>query len=656
MKYLEPNHPLTGVLTPLTTLKSQKSEGVGDFYDLKPLGQLVLKTNTPFIQILPINDTGDDPSPYNALSAFALHPLYLRMGQALKELKLSEELGSKYAAFFDSVNSGDYDYWGVLKEKETFLQEIQTALANGVGQVPKTFVSWVSKQKWLKPYAVFKFLKAQHKKRAWFQWDEKYHQPSETLIEELWKAHREELDFICLVQFLLHNQLRTMGKWLDGQSIVLKGDIPILINEDSADVWFHRELFNMDLRAGAPPDMSSQLGQNWGFPTYRWDVLEKQDYTWWKERLLYAQNFFHAFRIDHVLGFFRIWSVPKEHESAVLGFFNPAVSMSREELHSIGFDQGRIHWLAEPHLSSERIHTLFRDSAFEVIASCFKKLGNEELYVFKDSIKGEKDILSCSLPHGVLSHILAAYRDRALVQVDDDHYVPSWYYYNCSRFSYLSNEEKARFHNLVSYKARESEVLWEHQGRRLLQVLIDSTDMLACAEDLGVIPESVPMVLEQLGIFGLKIPRWYRRYGEPGDPFVPFAEYPEKTVMASSVHDTSTLRGWWEREDDSKAFSWAFGIQRAENDHFDEATAKEVFERLLSVGSKIAVFQIQDIINLDTKYRSSSIEEERVNVPGTVGGRNWHYRLPDYLENLSKNKGLVQYVASTVSNIRTPEL
>ena len=422
--------------------------------------------------------------------------------------------------------------------------------------------------------------------------------------------------------------------------------------EDSADVWAQPKLFIRGLRAGAPPDMYSPIGQNWGFPLYDWQTMNADGYAWWKSRLHRADLFYHAYRIDHVLGFFRVWAIPEGESDGVLGYFKPARDISRESLNAAGFDSGRIRWMSRPHVAGERLRSVLGDKAKTLCEELFMRLGDEDLYIFKKDVN-ESLIRALSLPDEAAGALVGFYRDRMLIETEEGMYAPAWFRESSQAWASLDGNEKEKASALIYNYFRESEELWEKEGEALLRVMKKNSPMLPCAEDLGVVPDSVPGVLAGLGILALRIPRWTRRYHEKGEPFVPPAEYPRLAVCAPSVHDTSTVREWWETENSRADFWKALGLAGEAPADYSADTAKNLFTGLLGVESIIVVFQLQDFFALEKSLRAATSAEERINVPGTVNAENWSYRMPWCLENFDEQGELARRIAALVKKRKT---
>lgn len=627
----------SGVILPVSALRSKNSFGIGEFADLPLLGAWCAEVGLRFIQILPVNDTGTEASPYSALSAFALHPVYLRL-EDLPEfdpsMKTALEQERKH---FEG--SSRIPFPQVVQWKEQFLFRIFSSRQEEICS-SREFVSWIESNPWVLSYAAFRLEKQRHQGKAWTEWGIPY-PGNKAILQRVYKGDRE-LFFYIWVQKRLEDQFVQAARELDRLGVCLKGDLPILMGDDSADVWAFPHLFHRNLRAGAPPDMFSYTGQNWGFPIYNWDALESEGYRWWKQRLQRADLFYHAFRIDHVLGFFRIWALPEKETSGVLGFYFPSAFYTREDLMKEGMDPGRIRWLSEPHIRGEEVRAFAGKIPSDLVDSLFQRIGNEDLYLFKPDI-GER-FLEQHLSDGeVRNKLLELYRNRFFLETPYG-YAPAWYRDSARALGVLRTEEREKLQSLVARYYKDSELLWEQRGEQLLRVLKETTGMLPCAEDLGVVPDCVPRVLARLGILGLRIPRWTRRYKEPGQPFIPMREYPQLSVCAASVHDTTTLRQWWEEEPDRDAFWKALGYSGSAPSTYTLSTAEKVLKRILETSSILAMVQLQDLFALSRTYRVQDPSQERINTPGIVSEKNWTYRLPFLLEEFTTDTAFAEKV------------
>ncbi|MCL2127967.1 MAG: 4-alpha-glucanotransferase, partial [Treponema sp.] len=478
-------------------------------------------------------------------------------------------------------------------------------------------------------------------------------------IEALWLdgQYRREHLFWAWLQRALDLQFSAVAKAVAEAGIMLEGDLPILMNDDSCDVWAHRNIFNLNLSAGAPPDMYSPEGQNWGFPLYDWEEQEKDGYAWWKHRLAVAGKYYQAYRIDHVLGFFRIWSSSLHDCSSTLGRYIPYTAVTNSDLRKLGFDKGRIRWVSQPHIPTGELMDSLRagsgspaDStsvdavAKKVFSKALERIGEEELWLFKKKIRGEKDIEALGLPPPASSYLLKAWHNRLLLEYEKGKYFPVWYYKDSRAWYSLSEEEKRGLETLLDKRMAKSEKVWEARGKKLLSVLSESSHMLPCAEDLGAVPDCVPKVLAKLKILGLRVVRWQRLWDEENEPFIPFEEYPELSVCTAAVHDSSTIRQWWESEVEQDQFSGFLGFPSLPK-VYNPGTAKIVLGKAASARSRFRVFQIQDLLHLSSKWYAEDPASERVNVPGTVNEFNWTYRLPASIAEIGRDKELVRAVA-----------
>lgn len=641
MKFTQTKKFLSGVAVPLSGLKSKVSGGIGEFPDLVPLGQWCQKVGLSLIQILPINDTGYESSPYSALSAFALHPVYIR----LSDLPQFDLIKAESSALVKELNAlPRVSQETVMRKKLPLFRRLFEADRERAGWADE-LSSWMKKNGWAKAYAVFCSLKHRNNLASWLYWPE--HQTvTKAKIDALWKTMGAEAEFFLWLQIHAEEQLVKAVKSLDQMGVALKGDLPILLNDDSADVWAHPELFDLTWRAGAPPDGMNPDGQNWGFPVYRWENLAKEDYGWWKDRLKQAAKFYHIYRIDHVLGFFRIWATPQENFTAQLGVFRPTEPIRKEQLFALGFDNGRIVWMSEPHVFGLEIRERLGAEADHVIGLALQKLGNEDLFKFSDHIKGEKALAGLPVSDHAKGCLIHWFRNRALIRLNENEFVTSANYFTTRAYDSLGNEERWNFERLVHECGEKSQNRWAEQGRTLLDFMKNTTDMLVCAEDLGSIPACVPQVLSELGILGLKINRWARDWNSPGQPYFPVRNYPELSVCTPSVHDTSTLRQWWTEEGDHRGFLGSLGLGNEHDGPLTPELSGTILKGIFASASKLCILALQDYFLLEPGLQTKDPALERVNTPGTVGPENWSYRMKPHLEELLNNDILNQKLVS----------
>ena len=648
---------LLGVVVPVGALRSKSGIGVGEFSDLAGFALLCKKMRLGLIQILPVNDTGFESSPYSSLTAFGLHPLYLRI-EELEEFKTAGASIKKRIKEAKEKFDKDtrFSHYLILKEKlEICLEifnsqkaEIIKSAANG------KLAEWIKQNSWVKQYAVYRRLKEANEGKSWKDWRE-HNTVSEADIESLWKdkSLAEQHIFWVWLQEALDDQFSKAAKEISDNGIVLEGDLPILMNEDSCDVWAHPEIFNQQLSAGAPPDMYSPAGQNWGFPIYNWEAQEKNNYEWWRKRLQIAAKYYGAYRIDHVLGFFRIWASSRDDYSSALGRYVPYTPVTAGDLKRLNFDKGRIRWLSKPHIPTGELFNALRNNwggpfteeeiniaAEKIFSKALVRINNEELWLFKKKINGEKDIDRLDLHPASHSYLYKKWQDRTFLEYERGRFFPVWYYRESKAYKTLSAEEKNNLEALLEKRSKKSEKIWAQHGTKLLSVLVESSDMLPCAEDLGAVPACVPRVLSKLKILGLRVIRWHRKWDKEGQPYVPFDEYPQLSVCTPSVHDSSTIREWWEHEADQMQFSGFIGVPSLPA-KYNPGTAKIILSKTASSRSRFRVFQIQDLLHLSAKWYSNDPAQERINVPGTSNEFNWTYRLPAQIEEIAKDRDLI---------------
>jgi 4-alpha-glucanotransferase len=642
---------LCGVVVPVGALRGRDSIGVGEYPDLVELGELCLKAGLSLIQILPVNDTGYDSSPYSALTAFALHPLYI----SIKNIPGAPDLTAETArlkAKFDSL--GRFPYGEILRAKMDLFRKIFRVREKEIVKAAESgpLGKWIGENPWIREYAVFRRLKELNGEKSWKDWKE-YRDINPEDIHALWnnpKLKGEHL-FWAWLQETAEKQFSLAAGALKDMGIVLEGDLPILINEDSVDLWAQGGCFDGSLSAGAPPDMYSPLGQNWGFPIYDWHALSQSGYAWWKNRLKEAEKFYQAYRIDHVLGFFRIWASGRHDNSAILGRYIPYLPINPKDFRDLGFSPERVRWISEPHIPSAEVWQALNGiddpgtQAERVFKEALRRIGEEELWLFKPSIKGEKDIIAYKFHPRIQEYLLKAWTNRIFYEYEQGFYFPVWYYRDSRAYASLDNEEKTRLEALLEKRRVDSESIWEDQGRRLLSMLSGSSSMLPCAEDLGAVPACVPKVLKELKILGLRVLRWNRKWDEPGQPYVASADYPELSAATPAVHDSSTVREWWEHEADRETFRRFINAPDL-SDAYTPETARVILSTVAAAASRFRVFQIQDLLHLVSRYYAPNPASERINVPGTANDFNWTYRLPVPIADLSGDKELTGAIRS----------
>lgn len=634
-----------GVAIPVFSLRSEEGMGVGEFPDLKKMVDWAVQTGLKFIQILPINDTTmggtwQDSYPYNANSTFALHPQYLRLSEIAQLENRADR--DRFDRLRDELNAlPQIDYERVNRVKTEYLQ----LLFEQVGE--KTLGSagykefFEQNKTWLQPYAAFCVLRDEYHTADYTCWGE-YARYDAVRIADLcapWSARYKEISKIYFTQYHLHRQLSEVRDYAHRRGVVLKGDIPIGISRTSADAWQYPELFRLDSQAGAPPDDFSVLGQNWGFPTYNWDRMSRDGYAWWKSRFRKMAEYFDAYRIDHILGFFRIWEIPDHAIHGLLGHFNPALPFTPRELADYGL-QLDVERYARPYITDTLLAELFGEQADEVCATCLEQ-ADDGIYRFKPEFDTQRKIA-------------AYYRDRddaatlrivaGLQQLHDEvlfvedpvkrgMYHPRISGAKTEVYRTLSPGQRIaydRMHDDFFY-FRHNEY-WKREALEKLPPLTSSTRMLVCGEDLGMIPLCVPEVMEQLQILSLEIQRMPKQFGyEFGKP----EEYPYLSVATTSTHDMSGIRGWWEENAESTQhfYTSVLDCKGKAPGVCEPWICARIVEEHLASPSMLVILPWQDWMSIDETLRRENPVEERINVPAN-SRHYWRYRMHLTLERL----------------------
>ena len=639
---------VAGTAIPVFSLRSEGSFGVGDFGDLKKLIDWAVSTHQQAIQILPINDTTItntwmDSYPYNSISIYAFHPMYIDLRQ-LGKLKDKEAL-----AFYEEKRKElnalpQIDYEAVNNTKRAYLKSMyqQTGKKVLVSAEFKKFFK--ENEHWLLPYAAFSYLRDQYGTPNFSQWPEhnEYHADEIAAMCIPESDCYEEIAFYYYIQYNLHIQLLDAGNYAREKGIIFKGDIPIGISRNSVEAWIEPYYFNMNGQAGAPPDAFSTNGQNWGFPTYNWDVMEKDDYQWWQKRFRKMAEYFTAYRIDHILGFFRIWEIPSHSVHALLGQFVPALPMSVDEIQSYGLTFQK-DFMTKPFINENILNRIFGEKA-DRVKETFVQHCHDDIYEMRSEFDTQrkveayfaerKDEESRNICEGLYTLI-----SNVLFVPDRKH--PSMYHpriavQNDFIFEVLSPEEKEVFNRLYNhYYYQRHNQFWYQEAMKKLPILTQSTSMLVCSEDLGMVPDCVPWVMEQLQILSLEIQRMPKN---PQHEFGHVWEYPYRSVCTISTHDMATLRGWWEEdyEQTCRYYNQVLG-------HWGEVptaapgwVCEEIVRNHLECPSLLCILSFQDWLSMDEEIRYPNVDAERINVPANPR-HYWRYRMHLTLEELMKS-------------------
>ena len=638
-----PSWRCAGVAVPVFSLRSDDSFGIGDFVDLKKMIDWAALTKQRVVQLLPVNDTTmthtwTDSYPYNANTIFALHPLYLSLSafgilknKAVQQnaFKLQKKLNALSEIDYEAVSEAKWDFY-----KEAYKEQGATTLKS---TDYKQFVE--QNREWLLPYSVFCFLRDKFHTVDFRQWSE-YATYNRAAIEALYNAKSEAFDEISIHSFLqyhLHCQLKEASDYARSKGVILKGDIPIGISPNSVEAWTEPHLFNLDAQTGAPPDDFSITGQNWGFPTYNWDKMREDGFSWWRRRFAKMADYFDAYRIDHLLGFFRIWEIPMDAVQGLLGHFSPALPMKEEELQANGF------WVNEerhlkPYIRYYQLNDMFGELTDSVIREFLVDKG-EGVYALQEEFNTQRKIEAHFVDTGGDPNIRdGLYALVAEVLFVRDPREPNKLHPRITaQFTYsykaLPDNEKYTFDRLYDhFFYQRHNYFWSEQAMQKLPDLIASTDMLVCAEDLGMIPACVPYVMRQLQMLSLEIQRM------PKDPTLKFSDtnhYPYLSVCTTSTHDMSTLRGWWEEDGAQRQqyYNQVLG-QWGEAPVFAEPwICASIVRNHLWAPSMLTILPLQDWLSIDEKVRRINPADERINVPSNPR-HYWRYRMHLTLEQL----------------------
>ena len=646
-----------GLAIPIFSLRSERGFGIGEFPDLIPLIDFTAESGLRVIQTLPVNDTIATPDwkssyPYAAISVHALHPLYINL-DSIAEFQ-DKEVQKAYEQDRLLLNTlGAIDFPTVLEKKIFFLRELYKQEIQALNK-QKSYKDFVKRNaSWLLPYAAFSHLRDTYGNPDFNQWPA-YRIYQEQDILELTSTKSKVYDqiaFYLFVQYHADHQLKNAKDYGKSRGVVLKGDLPIGVYRHSCDAWVAPELYNMNAQAGAPPDDYAVLGQNWGFPTYNWEEMAKNGFAWWRERMQKLSEYFDALRIDHILGFFRIWQIPLNQVEGTMGSFNPCLPYTEFELRSYGV-HGDLNRFTEPYIRDHYLPELFGEDTALVVEHYLTEIW-DGAYTLHDAVNDQLKIKTFfSKPenksHAHLAPGLSLLLSEILLipvhEGDAIKYNPRITLHTTYSFKSLDHRDQEIFTNLYNeYFYRRHNDFWKEQAYWKLPALLDATRMLICGEDLGMIPASVPGVMKDLNIISLEIQRMPKGAAEFGDA----AEYPYWSVCSPSCHDMSTIRGWWEGNPAT--------AQHYYNNYLHQQGLApqpcptgivEAIDRdhLLSP-SLLAIFPLQDLVGMDENLRRNEVAAEQINDPSNPN-QHWKYRFHLKMEDLRKESGLIKLLKS----------
>lgn len=654
------NRKLAGTQVPVFSLRTRKSAGIGDFGDLKTMIDFVASTGQKVLQLLPINDTTithtwTDSYPYSCISVFAIHPQYADL-HALPELKDAKARAEaeKTRAELNALDKIDYEK--VNDFKINYLRQIFNQEGGKMMKTAEYKAFFQDTELWLVPYAQYSYLRDKNGTADFNQWPDHqvWDEAERKALADPKTAAYKNVAFFYFVQFVLDRQMQEAHEHAKTKGVILKGDIPIGVNRNGCDVWTEPKYFNLNGQAGAPPDDFSANGQNWGFPTYNWFEMLKDGCQWWNRRFKNMARYFDAYRIDHVLGFFRIWEIPVHSVHGLLGQFAPALAMSREEIESYGlhFQEDRF---TRPFITDWVLDRVFHERAGEVKEKYLDRL-DDERYQMKPEVDTQRKVEA--LFADVTDEKELWLRDGLYALISDvlfvrDHTNPGVFHPRISAqldfiYESLYDNDKAAFNRLYNdYFYRRNNQFWYQEAMKKLPKLVQATRMLVCAEDLGMVPDCVPWVMDELKILSLEL------QSMPKDPSVKFGHLsrnPYRSVCTISSHDMPTLRMWWDEnvQRTQEYYNTMLYRQGPAPHPLPGWLASDIISRHLTSPSMLCILSIQDWLATDEALRLPDADAERINIPANPK-HYWRYRMHLNIEDLAADKRFVQNITEMIS-------
>lgn len=654
------NRKLAGTQVPVFSLRTRKSAGIGDFGDLKTMIDFVASTGQKVLQLLPINDTTithtwTDSYPYSCISVFAIHPQYADL-HALPELKDAKARAEaeKTRAELNALDKIDYEK--VNDFKINYLRQIFNQEGEKMMKTAEYKAFFQASELWLVPYAQYSYLRDKNGTTDFNQWPDHqvWDEAERKALADPKTAAYKNVAFFYFVQFVLDRQMQEAHEHAKDKGVILKGDIPIGVNRNGCDVWTEPKYFNLNGQAGAPPDDFSANGQNWGFPTYNWFEMLKDGCQWWNRRFQNMARYFDAYRIDHVLGFFRIWEIPVHSVHGLLGQFAPALAMSREEIESYGlhFQEDRF---TRPFITDWVLDRVFHERAGEVKEKYLDRL-DDERYQMKPEVDTQRKVEA--LFADVTDEKELWLRDGLYALISNvlfvrDHTNPGVFHPRISAqldfiYESLYDNDKAAFNRLYNdYFYRRNNQFWYQEAMKKLPKLVQATRMLVCAEDLGMVPDCVPWVMDELKILSLEL------QSMPKDPSVKFGHLsrnPYRSVCTISSHDMPTLRMWWDEniQRTQEYYNTMLYRQGSAPHPLPGWLASDIISRHLTSPSMLCILSIQDWLATDEALRLPDADAERINIPANPK-HYWRYRMHLNIEDLAADKRFVQNITEMIS-------
>ena len=672
-RFTLPNWKCAGVVIPVFSLRTEKSYGIGDFGDLKEMIRWAASVGMHAVQILPINDTmmtgtWQDSYPYNSISIYAFHPIYCDIN-ALPRLadKLKMETFMMEQQELNALPQIDYER--VLKLKTEYLRLIFEQEGKEVLASAGFKAYFEANKDWLVPYAAFCHLRDTYGTPDFSTWA-KHSTYDPTAISRLCSPRGKNYHSIALhyyIQYQLHLQLTSVHETAKEEGIIIKGDIPIGISRTSVEAWAEPRYFNLNSQAGAPPDDFSANGQNWGFPTYNWDTMLADGCSWWLRRFRKMAEYFDAYRIDHVLGFFRIWDIPLHSVHGLLGQFSPSMPMSQSEIESYGFSFDR-ELMTRPYINDNVLFSIFGYRAELVKTLYLDVLNTEDKQDSFNAFGGSNTFYRMKPEFDTQRKVQAAFaqktdkedldlRDGLYALISNvlfvvDRHNPQTYHPRISAqldlaYRELSEQQQQAFNSLYNdYYYRRHNQFWYNEAMKKLPRLTQSTRMLVCAEDLGMVPDCVPWVMEQLRMLSLEIQTMPKALGLT---FGILSDNPYRSVATISTHDMSTMRQWWDEDEERTQtfYNQALHIDGTAPHPLPAWLAEEIVNRHLYCPSMLCLLSLQDWLAIDENLRNPDPNAERINIPANPR-HYWRWRMHLSIEQLNQSETFNHHVRSMI--------
>ena len=665
LRYGIGTYKFAGVAIPVFSLRTNESFGIGEFSDIKKMVDWANKSGQKIIQTLPINDTtrfrtNADSYPYSAITVMGLHPVYINpfeIGILDNDAKMQEF----YKAREEFNNSPTVMYQEVCAKKWEYFRLIYKQIGKKV-LASKEYKEFASEnEEWLYPYVCFCFFRDYYGTANFREWDEytRYNKEFFTILYKS-KKYADDLKIHLFLQYMAHVQLSSATKYASEHGVVLKGDIPIGISPESVEAWTDPQLFNLDSQAGAPPDPFSETGQNWGFPTYNWQAMSRDNYKWWMKRFQKMETYFKVYRIDHVLGFFRIWRMNEGDVQGLLGQFDPALPMTEQEICSYG-TWFEYHRMTHPFIREYMLLEMFGQNA-QYVKNTFLEMVTQGIYRFRSDFPNQKSVekffqknagklgLSNDDEKWIFGGVMSLFTE--VLFIEDCHekgkFHPRIGMQNTYSFRELDwNVQQALNRLYDDFFYHRHNQFWGEQAMKKLPALLSSTDMLCCAEDLGMIPTCVPEVMKNLYMLSLEIERMPK---DPHDEFVPLNNIPYLSVCTTSTHDMAPLRMWWKEDRGlTQRYYNGLGNWGEAPENCEPWICEQILNRNLYSPAMLVILPLQDWLSISGEHRRPNEDEERINIPSDPH-HFWCYRMHLSLEELISYDDLNSKISKMVQN------